>query len=295
MVRSGRALCEVRLCPDNWEMPGVYCVLTVGRSHQAGPSLRLSITSDREGSSLIAGREAGVLRMERGRQGLAQLDEQEEGDVVCWLAVAVAGTEAAYWSEMQQGVKWGELLGAGQIIRSIQGHVKLSSLMVCSSYWLRGWRVAGVLGLHWDNIVDVVPPLYCHNLTSLREILILLRETTGNSLMEMQMVSLVTVTRLHWLCNAIRLRTLVHIIQSIGQDRWSSVQTISVLAVYCVTVLTKHSSHFQFCLTASWSEIVIVTSRCQNNFNIKNYCCNENTERLGDWRVNMRYVKLNKL
>ena len=44
----------------------------------------------------MAGREAGVLRMERGRQGLAQLDEQEEGDVVCWLAVAVAGTEAAY-------------------------------------------------------------------------------------------------------------------------------------------------------------------------------------------------------
>ena len=74
----------------------MYCVLTVGRSHQAGPSLRLSITSDREGSSLIAGRQAGVLRMERGRQGLAQLDEQEEGDVVCWLAVAVAGTEAAY-------------------------------------------------------------------------------------------------------------------------------------------------------------------------------------------------------
>ena len=50
-------------------MPGVYCVLTVGRSHQAGPSLRLSITSDREGSSLMAGREAGVLRMERGRGG----------------------------------------------------------------------------------------------------------------------------------------------------------------------------------------------------------------------------------
>ena len=61
-----------------------------------------------------------------------------------------------------------------------------------------GWRVGGgslVLltrnsHLSSDNIVYVVALLYCHNLTILREILILLMETTGNSLMEMQLVIL---------------------------------------------------------------------------------------------------------